>query len=244
MLLPLIVALVSILALIISLIKDRVIEEDTSKVKRALLSHHLIQGILVLLALWAAYDAKLDEKDREKRDGDHQLALQAKILETKVAQETALEATLAAAMATSVNRHTRAIASVFSHELMAAGPLILRYASALDDMEKDTRLREVPPGFLKPFDPEGERQFCNGTKLFATLQMVAKDVIKDSALYGERYPAALTEWAEATGKLDRREFGAMLATPLGESYMALVEKATGEPVHRRSDNALAPALCG
>lgn len=54
--LPYMVAAASILALLASLYKEQKISPDT-QIKRALRIHHLAQGAVIVLALWAAINA-------------------------------------------------------------------------------------------------------------------------------------------------------------------------------------------
>lgn len=203
--LPYIVAIASIVALAASLYKDREIEDDTSEIKRALRVHHVAQFLLVCLALWSAIDS--DSSARKYR----------------IAQ---LDANASGAAA----RHTTSIIETYLLELLPAGTVIRnreRYQASLIKLPPELREKY---NWKSRVSSELEADWLAGIRAFEKLQTIAREVLNEKVQYGERYPEAITKWAERTLEIKESELGDLLSnSPNGIAYAQFVSQATGVP---------------
>lgn len=209
--LPYIVATASILALSVSLYKDRKLEPDTPDVKRALRIHHLAQALLVGLALWAAVDS--DNSAKQQR----------------IAMLDA-EATAAA------SKHATAILDTYIFGLLPENMVIRdhdRYEASLEQVPAELR-----GGFdwKNHVSPELEAERVAGLRSFEKLQSIAREVQIERLQYGDRYPDAMAKWAGRTLELKENALGELLSdSATGETYAQLVGQATGVSIAKHRE---------
>ncbi len=201
--LPYIVTAASLLALVVSLYKDRKLEPNTPEVKRALRAHHVAQALLVVLALWAA----IDSDNSTKR---YRLAV--------------LDAEAAAA----ASQHVTTIMDIYYLELLPAGTLIRnrdRYQAALRDMPTEARKNHE---WSRQVSPATAEQLNSSLRSFEKLQSLARKVLNERVQYAERYPDALVKWAARTLTVEETDLGDLLSnSETGQAYAQLVAQATG-----------------
>lgn len=204
--LPFIVAFASLVTLLASLYKERKLAPDTTEVKYALRIHHLAQLSLLVLALWAAIDT-----------GNSNRQYRAALLDS--------EAALAAA------RHTTAIMDTYILKLLPAATVIRNHERC------QASLNHLPPAMREKLDwrhhvtqnMADERNA--GLDSFDKRQSIAREVLNEQLLYGERYPDTLTRWAERTLEVRETDLGELLSdSESGRAYAQLMGQATGAAI--------------
>ncbi|MCI2808170.1 hypothetical protein [Eoetvoesiella caeni] len=171
------------------------------------------QAVLVVLAFWAAMDSTSSSKK---------------------AQIARLDAEAAAAAA----GHSTAILEKYVLEL-------LPYATVLKNQKGyQQAVQKMPPEVAERFDwerviqPKQKESLVGARRAFAELQRVAREVLHESAMYGTRYPEAMTAWANRTLEVDADTLPELLSgAPAGQAYAMLVGKATGVSWKKYQDAA-------
>lgn len=204
--LPSIVAFASIVTLLASLYKERKLAPGTTEVKRALRIHHLAQSLIIVLALWAAIDTSNSNRQYK-----------AALLDS--------EAALAAA------HHTTAIVDTYIMKLLPAATAIRNYE------RYQASLSHIPPAMREKLDwrhhvtHDVEEERRAGLDSFERLQSIAREILNERLLYGERYPDTLTRWAERTLDVRKTDLAELLSdSETGHAYAQLTGQATGAAI--------------
>ena len=198
----LLTAAIALVALILSLHKERVLGPGIGRLVRAIRLHHAAQAAVVAISFWAALDA-----DRESR-------------RLRLAHLDAQASAAAAA-------HAVPIMDLYFLRLLPAAPYLKNYAgleSALAGSHRgsqmDIVLERASPGFA--------RQRAGVLSDFSELQRIARTVLAESAVYGDRYPAVQVAWAKRTLELKASDLAALFNdTPVGKAYADLTGKCVG-----------------
>lgn len=200
--LSIIVFIFAIAALFASLYKDRRIESSEPSVIKALRIHHFAQGVLAVLAFCSVLNTNYSEK------------------KLRIAQ-------LEANAAISAANHFIPIYDQYFLELLPSAVALNNYFKYKNDMSNQ------PPEVTQHFDWNRvasvslQSQRDNGLKAFAELQKIARTVLSEQAIYGERYPKVLVNWAKKTLELKEEQLPLILST---SSEAAAYAELTGRGV--------------
>lgn len=184
---PIVVFLGAIAALFASLYKDRRIEGSNPTVIRAIKIHHLAQGVLAVLALWNALDSEHAAEER------------------RISQ-------LEANATISASKYFIPIYDNYFLGLIPSAVVLNNY------LKYKNELSSLTPEVAQRFDwnrvasTSLQNQRDNGLKAFAELQRIARTILSEQMIYGERYPKALVNWANRTLEIKEDQLPLILST--------------------------------
>ncbi|SHH62861.1 hypothetical protein SAMN04488135_10412 [Pollutimonas bauzanensis] len=212
--LPYLTTAVALVALLCSLYKEILAAAKAAKIQpviRAIRLHHVAQFAVVMLALWAGIDA--DSKAKKIR----------------LAQ-------LDAAAAQAASQHSIPILDYYFLKLLPAASLLKNhdeYQEALDTMptalqERNAWERVATPRLIQEHDAALEA--------FSGLQRIARSVLAESTMYGQRYPLKLVEWASRTLEIKAHDLPILLGTGEdGSAYAELTGLGIGSSITAARD---------
>jgi hypothetical protein len=196
-----VVAAISIIALLTTLYKDRKLAPNTAIAKRALRINTGVQIMVALVVLFAAI------KSNNEASRVHAAQLDA-------------DATSAA------SQHAIAILDTYFLEMRPA-------AFAIQEHDRyEASLSGLPAEVRKSFEwnraaPGLETQRETGLRAFEKLQMIARQIMGEKIQYGDRYPDAITKWAEQTLALKQTDVTNLLSdSDSAQAYVHLTGQAT------------------
>jgi hypothetical protein len=200
--LPYIVAVIAFVALALSLHKERLLAPEKRSIFRAIRLHHVAQIAVVAMSLWVAVDS-----DREAK-------------RLRIAH---LDAGATAAAA----KHAVPILDLYFLRLLPAASTLKNY-SAFSAALDGTHLSKNGDYFLQRAAPQLAQQRESAVSAFNELQRIARTILAESAVYGDRYPPASVAWAERTLKLKESDLPMLLGqTSAALEYAELTGNSVG-----------------
>ncbi|MFT3814796.1 MAG: hypothetical protein QM740_15710 [Acidovorax sp.] len=201
--LPYFVAAIALVALIASLHKERLVAPLASPVIRAIRFHHAAQFAAVVLALWAAIDTDADAKKLRNAQLD-----------------------MAAAQAAS--QHSVPILDYYFLKLLPAAPALKNYYEYHKGLDTMPRVLQERHAWDRVAAPRLIQDRDSALEAFAGLQRIARAVLAESEVYGNRYPSSLVEWASRTLETKANDLPRLLsATHEGIAYAELTGISIG-----------------
>jgi hypothetical protein len=193
--LPYLVFGIGVIALALSLHKERVAAPNQHSVLRAVRLHHGAQLLAVLLSLWVAVDAER---------------------ESKRLREAQLDTAATAAAA----KYAVPIMDLYFLNLLPAGSTLKNYGS-LEAALSGTHLAGKADFIVERASPMFSQQRAAAVQAFNELQRIARTVLTDSTIYGQRYPSTCVKWAGRTLELNQGDLATLFVE--GEPARAYAE---------------------
>ncbi|MFP3743053.1 hypothetical protein SB816_08330 [Achromobacter sp. SIMBA_011] len=211
--LPYIVAVASILVVGLSLYKEQKTSPNSPFIKHAVWLHHVGQAVLVALAFWAAVDSTNSAK------------------KVQVAR-------LYAEAAAAAHSHSSEILEKYMLGLLPHATVLKNHKSYQQG------LLNIPSEVAGRFNwdsvasSKDKESLVEARRAFADLQRVARKVLNERLMYGEKYPEAMATWATRTLDVEVDALPELLlGTPAAQAYTTLIGEATGVSVKKYQDAA-------